>query len=876
MLNIEVKQAQEQHFRLFNFHHDEMLSAIQSWIASTPYKPLLLEGTNGVGRKYAVRAATHLMDSNHKVIPINFETLDQPLDNIEKILASTKGFNTNQQKLWEEIKQYAKNVQVQNDSENLGWALIAQLGIVINLGEALWDYIRKINKTTFQVTPEDYIAELIRALCQEQPIILHLDNSESSPHATETLMRICKLHNLATHDSNNLNTCFLAINCTSHKVFSKNFALHSDCVALRFAPLSMSDLQAILPTRGIDLPNSALKLLMSHGDHKHYHIYPERFNSLLLILKKNRLLIKSEDGLHIPNFIKDTEILALIGRPITNHYESQLKNISDQILRNQVKEYLALASLFGPHLIPQIPLLYGLGLDYYQKESDREKGDLILDTIQDLFLDTRPALFVEYFGLIKDFEENPLYCYRLKHPIIQDYLMQDWSNTEKGKRAKNLLELIPKLLPIENNARNSSLWHIAQIVGEETQDRWFELLYYHVMASEVKDYKVMIQRRIETGITTASQVLNHAKRQTHYPAYLKYLQVSLDACWDYMERSIESSSLLTSLGVIFDERAEYLAAIDCYTFALDVSRLLNDRQAECVILNNIVNPIHNLGDNIKALKYAKEALVIAQQMDDKELKAVTFNTLSVIYSALGKPEKELEYLKQALILAKETRSQKGLSATLNNISKTYRLQGNNDKAFAYLTQSLRLAPKTGDKEGEASVLRNLALNDIDKFEYDSALEYLNRSLSIDHVNGFRLGEFMTLNHMAVIHDKLNKSKLAFSYLEKALKIAKIIGHTYGESGTLDSLGVLANDLGNTELAFSYLNKSLRVAQKNNDKPSQYYTLMNLGIYHWNDDNSQQAKECWFKCHAIAKELRNKKMLADIDVIVKESSFEPFT
>jgi tetratricopeptide (TPR) repeat protein len=103
-----------------------------------------------------------------------------------------------------------------------------------------------------------------------------------------------------------------------------------------------------------------------------------------------------------------------------------------------------------------------------------------------------------------------------------------------------------------------------------------------------------------------------------------------------------------------------------------------------------------------------QALNIYRIIGDRDGEAATLHNMASVYYAPINPHEALRYFIQSLKICRETGNRDGEATVLNNISTTYFKLGDKKQAFSYLEQSLPLSRAVGDRGGEAVILFNMS------------------------------------------------------------------------------------------------------------------------------------------------------------------------
>lgn len=247
-----------------------------------------------------------------------------------------------------------------------------------------------------------------------------------------------------------------------------------------------------------------------------------------------------------------------------------------------------------------------------------------------------------------------------------------------------------------------------------------------------------------------------------------------------------------SLGVIYDERGEYLSALDFHQKSLKIRLEANNKKGIAASYNNIGIIYQYLGNNSEALRYHFLALKIKEEMGDKKGIANSYTNIGVLYNSMNNYKEALKYNLAALKISEEIKNKTSIALYSNNIALTYFDLGDYPRALDYYFAALKLNDEEGNKKAKGNNLNNIghaysALNN-----YNEALKYHFEAIKIMEEVGDKKSMASCWNKIGIIYSKQKKYTLAEEYLDKALVYAKEIGalehirESYGGLAMADS------------------------------------------------------------------------------------------
>ncbi len=197
-------------------------------------------------------------------------------------------------------------------------------------------------------------------------------------------------------------------------------------------------------------------------------------------------------------------------------------------------------------------------------------------------------------------------------------------------------------------------------------------------------------------------------------------------------------------------------------------------------LGRIGNAYADLGQHSTAIEYYDQALEVARLVDDRQAEGKDLGNLGLAFYALGEVAQAIEYYEQALGVARAIGDRKGEGIRLGNLGVAYRNLGELSQATECYEQALAIARETGDRRVQASHLGNLGNLAMNRGEVRKALEYYEQALAAARASGDRQAEASNLFNLSLSYEGLQDNKTALNYCESALKIYEAIQSPYTE------------------------------------------------------------------------------------------------
>ena len=223
---------------------------------------------------------------------------------------------------------------------------------------------------------------------------------------------------------------------------------------------------------------------------------------------------------------------------------------------------------------------------------------------------------------------------------------------------------------------------------------------------------------------------------------------------DTREKDVYGEAVsLNNIGEIYRRQGQYSKSLETYQQSLEIFRNLirsltvaqatitpfqdiaTMRQGEASVLHNFGGVYYDLGQYDRALNFYNQSLDISKALDNKEAQGRSLNNIGLTYEAQKQYAKALETYQQALIARREAEDRPGEAATLNNIGLVYTKLNQASQGVEPLRQALAIFQKLEDKASEANTLDSLGTLYTALGQYDQAWSnYQNALRLVKEVN----------------------------------------------------------------------------------------------------------------------------------------------
>lgn len=323
---------------------------------------------------------------------------------------------------------------------------------------------------------------------------------------------------------------------------------------------------------------------------------------------------------------------------------------------------------------------------------------------------------------------------------------------------------------------------------------------------------------------------------------------------------IGTGAIASNIGIIFQEKGKYAAAILQYNKSLQISLALSNKESISDDYINMGVTYQKAGRFGAALEYFTKSLQIESRLNKPERIAFCYHNLAVVYIDLLKLDKAiyfndqamklyqkcnnnyyisqcidnkgyilfkikdysnaLKYYNQALLLKEDLNDKSGMSSVLGNIGAIYGAKGFFEKANDYYFQALKIDEELEDRKGIAISYTKIGENLCAMKEYEKSINYLSNSLALSiGINAWQ--EIAT-----------NYQKLAEGYYLKG-DFEKAYTNLYKFNQYSDSINAEKNIDIHPEYAEPIVNTVLRSETLKLEKKNNYLTsaivVMSLSV-----------------------------------------------
>jgi len=234
---------------------------------------------------------------------------------------------------------------------------------------------------------------------------------------------------------------------------------------------------------------------------------------------------------------------------------------------------------------------------------------------------------------------------------------------------------------------------------------------------------------------------------------------------------IRKATLLTNIGVVYDETKQFQEAARYYTEALTLARQVNEPEIIANILNNQGTLYRDLGNNELAFQHYHEAMQLRKKQNNRFGLARSFHNIGTFYFEHLKNFDSAEfYLKKSIVIGEEIGLWETVSSSSRSLYKAYKEKGAFKEALETLEMNMRVNDSLFNEESTRRIAQLEMQFDFDRKQNLMEAEQKQKELYLWITAG---GIFMLLIIVTLLFI-LQRNKTRRSELEQAhLNLEKI-------------------------------------------------------------------------------------------------------
>ena len=388
------------------------------------------------------------------------------------------------------------------------------------------------------------------------------------------------------------------------------------------------------------------------------------------------------------------------------------------------------------------------------------------------------------------------------HRLTADYYVKEYGNQNDyaNRIARHLIaadkhqEALPYLLNAGQYSRK--LYATEEALGYVQQG--LDIVEAELKSGPAKE----LQKYQLTLLKNRAEIRQYLAHYDEARAdYVKILQCS----HVLNDRHYEIDALVKQ-GALCVIKAKYGKAMDFYDRALLKQKVLNDRTNEAKILAGIAAVYLYVGKFEDAFEYYKRALKLQEEMHDRQSKASTLLNMGYLYFNKGEFDLMLDACEQSLKICEELDFKDEMANALHQLGSAYYSKGHIRTGIELTAKGLSINQKIGNKPGESNCLRALGMQHQTAGEYAIATQYFQRALEINKQIWIK-SDFFIFNGIAEVASGQGDFGRALEYYQKARNSQTQVAEICYTGHTLNNIGVVHFYRGDYSRALDYFEQA---------------------------------------------------------------------
>jgi serine/threonine protein kinase/tetratricopeptide (TPR) repeat protein len=307
------------------------------------------------------------------------------------------------------------------------------------------------------------------------------------------------------------------------------------------------------------------------------------------------------------------------------------------------------------------------------------------------------------------------------------------------------------------------------------------------------------------------------------------------------------------------------AGLDPLNRAMSVAIELDNDEQKAQVLQFLAIAYDGLNKYDEALRNAQQSADINKRLGDKSSLANNYSEIGDIQANLGKPDLALAAHNQALQLRRDIGAKKDIANSLISIGGLMEDRGDYDKALDLYKESLQTQRDVGDAELQAMCLNNIGSVYLAKGQNEDALTYYQQALQLREKLNNPVDTADTLHNLGEAYTKTAQYDQAMQSYLRALQLRRSGNDNHNGALELHSMGMVFLNQGRFGAAVSNLNESVQGFQKAEDRSRvMAQVLIDYADALAKAGRGNEIGKTLDDAHSLATELKNEKLLADVD------------
>lgn len=500
----------------FNFHRDEQIDTLKSWLVDVGLPAVvLLGGEPGIGRGFLCDAAAQRARDEGQKVAVWHLDLDGFEPDVEHPLTEYVRHLINQEELHYEAARQRGKGAVKSAAKALSQLhVVGQASeVAASLVSLLWQFedplshfIELLSQPAKGggVAPRndpDTLHRFLAELTRHHKVLIHV---RDGPQLTSNLRRwlIRETERAPEH-------LLLAISCPLDSITERAVpeAL-SKPERLNVLPLETADLRVLLDRRfdPNEFPADLVAVLMRRHEGRPAAIA----NQLADLMEAELLPFEGGTWRLPPGDMEDPQLVDAFSRSLFEEVDERLTKLAEEHaeLARVLRKFLSLAALCGRY-VPLAALVEHLDLDEQTTEA-------VVDWVDEVLVDEIGWL-VDLGFHVSGFSGHDVYAFA--HPLLPPVILDQESRTSREMNAATLLRWLEQRMPVTRRGWARCFLAIAEHLGDRERERYERWLGWWIGLEAAEALQVEVRNAIEREEVDPNLVWRVASESEAWPAF---------------------------------------------------------------------------------------------------------------------------------------------------------------------------------------------------------------------------------------------------------------------------------------------------------------------------------------------------------------------
>jgi tetratricopeptide (TPR) repeat protein/tRNA A-37 threonylcarbamoyl transferase component Bud32 len=269
----------------------------------------------------------------------------------------------------------------------------------------------------------------------------------------------------------------------------------------------------------------------------------------------------------------------------------------------------------------------------------------------------------------------------------------------------------------------------------------------------------------------------HATKADHENAF---------ACFDQAQQIFKNlgekggeASIITAYGVVYQDTGKFKEAIEAYSRALKIQEEIGDKNGQAWSNYHVGFLYWNAGRFDFMKPHLEKALLLAREIGNKEVEMLAAYRIGTYHFSVGNARRCLQDEETGLQIAEQIGDKHSENRILSSMGKALCTFGEGRRAMTYFERAMKILKEVWNKD------EDYTLDCIGEVynawgDFEEAMDYFQRALKFQNRVGQKFFKCNTLNNISVIHYKRGDYGLALKYLDDAYKLQTAIGNYWAQ------------------------------------------------------------------------------------------------